>query len=103
MKLRPYFRGRMLAVQYAICGIPKSILEMKISDLDIDLRCAQRIECMTEIKSVGQIIEMTESKLLKYPNLGRFHTNRLKEALALHGLRLKPGPPIPVPPIPARF
>lgn len=118
MKLLRYLKGRMRAIRNTLLGIPREVLEMRVSDLPITIppyyagqrkmtpevvvaRITTTLE-MSGIETVGQLIEQTEWNLLKIPNTGRFATNRIKEALALFGLRLKHGPAIPVPPIPAR-
>jgi len=62
---------------------------MKIADLEISPTTAQRLENAAEIKLVGEALYMTEDELLRFPNVGRSHVNRLKEALTLQGLQLK--------------
>ena len=51
------------------------------------------------IHLIGELIQRTETELLKTPNLGRRSVNEIKEALAMRGLtlgtRLSHGPPRP--------
>jgi len=40
------------------------------------------------VKTIGDLVQKTESDLMKTPNLGRKSLNEIKEALAVHGLTL---------------
>src|SRR3989338_1048320 len=105
MKILRYLKGRVRFIRNRLFGIPREALAMKIADLEISPTTAQRLENAAEIKLVGEALYMTEDELLRFPNVGRSHVNRLKEALTLQGLQLKqpfrikfsPGPPEPPP------
>lgn len=45
------------------------------------------------ISTVGDLVQRSETELLKTPNLGRRSLNEIKVVLAVHGLRLRGSPP----------
>ena len=82
----------LLAARNFLFGIPKRDLDMKIKELPLSEHTQNRLVWaleLAEVETVGQLLEKTESYLLRFPNVGRKFVNELKRALAVRGLRLK--------------
>ncbi len=58
-----------------------------IDDLELTVRSANCLKAES-IHYVGDLVQRTETELLKTPNLGRKSLNEIKETLAGHGLEL---------------
>jgi DNA-directed RNA polymerase subunit alpha len=63
------------------------ILLRPVDDLELTVRSANCLKA-ENIYYIGDLIQRTETELLKTPNLGRKSLNEIKEVLASHGLTL---------------
>ncbi len=63
------------------------ILVRPVDDLELTVRSANCLKA-ENIYYIGDLIQRTESELLKTPNLGRKSLNEIKEVLATRGLSL---------------
>ncbi|MDR2688650.1 MAG: DNA-directed RNA polymerase subunit alpha, partial [Azoarcus sp.] len=63
------------------------VLVRPIDDLELTVRSANCLRA-ENIYYIGDLIQRTETELLKTPNLGRKSLNEIKEVLALRGLTL---------------
>jgi DNA-directed RNA polymerase subunit alpha len=76
----------------ATSEIPKAssvdpILERPVDDLELTVRSANCLKA-ENIYYIGDLVQRTETELLKTPNLGRKSLNEIKEVLASRGLTL---------------
>ena len=96
------YAARILVEQLSIFadlkGMPASIEEKKatqidpvllrpVDDLELTVRSANCLKA-ENIYYIGDLIQRTETELLKTPNLGRKSLNEIKEVLASKGLTL---------------
>jgi len=96
------YAARILVEQLSIFadlkGMPASIEEKKatqidpvllrpVDDLELTVRSANCLKA-ENIYYIGDLIQRTETELLKTPNLGRKSLNEIKEVLASRGLTL---------------
>lgn len=65
----------------------KATLNMKIDDCEIAVRTYNCLRYIN-IETIGQLIQLTESELLKTKNFGRKSLKEVKELLAPYGLKL---------------
>jgi DNA-directed RNA polymerase subunit alpha len=63
------------------------ILLRPVDDLELTVRSANCLKA-ENIYYIGDLIQRTETELLKTPNLGRKSLNEIKEVLASRGLAL---------------
>ena len=63
------------------------ILLQPVDDLELTVRSANCLKA-ENIYYIGDLIQRTETELLKTPNLGRKSLNEIKEVLASRGLTL---------------
>ena len=63
------------------------ILMRPVDDLELTVRSANCLKA-ENIYYIGDLIQRTETELLKTPNLGRKSLNEIKEVLASRGLSL---------------
>ena len=63
------------------------ILLQPVDDLELTVRSANCLKA-ENIYYIGDLIQRTETELLKTPNLGRKSLNEIKEVLASRGLSL---------------
>ena len=63
------------------------ILLRPVDDLELTVRSANCLKA-EDIYYIGDLIQRTETELLKTPNLGRKSLNEIKEVLASKGLTL---------------
>lgn len=63
------------------------VLERPVDDLELTVRSANCLKA-ENIYYIGDLIQRTETELLKTPNLGRKSLNEIKEVLASRGLTL---------------
>jgi DNA-directed RNA polymerase subunit alpha len=63
------------------------ILLRPVDDLELTVRSANCLKA-ENIYYIGDLIQRTETELLKTPNLGRKSLNEIKDVLAAHGLSL---------------
>ena len=63
------------------------ILMQPIDDLELTVRSANCLKA-ENIHYVGDLVQRSETELLKTPNLGKKSLNEIKETLASHGLAL---------------
>ena len=63
------------------------ILLRPVDDLELTVRSANCLKA-ENIYYIGDLIQRTETELLKTPNLGRKSLNEIKEVLATRGLSL---------------
>jgi DNA-directed RNA polymerase subunit alpha len=63
------------------------ILLRPVDDLELTVRSANCLKA-ENIYYIGDLIQRTETELLKTPNLGRKSLNEIKEVLAARGLTL---------------
>ncbi|HEX9301731.1 MAG TPA: DNA-directed RNA polymerase subunit alpha C-terminal domain-containing protein, partial [Casimicrobiaceae bacterium] len=63
------------------------ILLRPVDDLELTVRSANCLKA-ENIYYIGDLIQRTETELLKTPNLGRKSLNEIKEVLASRGLSL---------------
>jgi DNA-directed RNA polymerase subunit alpha len=68
-------------------GVAPSILVRSVDELELTVRSANCLKA-ENIFSIGDLIQRTETDLLKTPNLGRKSLNEIKAALAARGLLL---------------
>jgi DNA-directed RNA polymerase subunit alpha len=66
---------------------PDPILLRPVDDLELTVRSANCLKA-ENIYYIGDLIQRTETELLKTPNLGRKSLNEIKEVLASRGLTL---------------
>ncbi len=76
----------------ALAEVPKAqqidpILLRPVDDLELTVRSANCLKA-ENIYYIGDLIQRTETELLKTPNLGRKSLNEIKEVLASRGLTL---------------
>ena len=76
----------------ALAEVPKAqqidpILMRPVDDLELTVRSANCLKA-ENIYYIGDLIQRTETELLKTPNLGRKSLNEIKEVLASRGLTL---------------
>ena len=64
-----------------------SVLLRPVDDLELTVRSANCLKA-ENIYYIGDLIQRTETELLKTPNLGRKSLNEIKEVLASRGLTL---------------
>lgn len=57
-------------------------------ELEVPVRAANCLKNMG-VRTVGQLITMSEAELLRYPNFGRRSLNQLKQVLDEYGVGLK--------------
>lgn len=73
------------------------MLLQPVDDLDLTVRSANCLKA-ENIYYIGDLIQLTETELLKTPNLGRKSLNEIKEVLSIKGLtlgsKLKSWPPV---------
>lgn len=73
------------------------VLLQPVDDLDLTVRSANCLKA-ENIYYIGDLIQLTETELLKTPNLGRKSLNEIKDILASKGLtlgsKLKSWPPV---------
>ena len=96
------YAARILVEQLAVFadlkGLPTQIEEKKatqidpillrpVDDLELTVRSANCLKA-ENIYYIGDLIQRTETELLKTPNLGRKSLNEIKEVLASRGLTL---------------
>ena len=63
------------------------VLLRPVDDLELTVRSANCLKA-ENIYYIGDLIQRTETELLKTPNLGRKSLNEIKEVLAARGLTL---------------
>ena len=63
------------------------VLLQPVDDLDLTVRSANCLKA-ENIYYIGDLIQRTETELLKTPNLGRKSLTEIKEVLAARGLSL---------------
>jgi DNA-directed RNA polymerase subunit alpha len=76
-KCRSSIRGHLRSIRS--CCVP-------VDDLELTVRSANCLKA-ENIYYIGDLIQRTETELLKTPNLGRKSLNEIKEVLAPAGLR----------------
>lgn len=77
----------MVVEQPAHAPIIDPILLRPVDDLELTVRSANCLKAES-IYYIGDLIQRTESELLKTPNLGRKSLNEIKDVLASRGLML---------------
>ncbi len=81
-----------------------AILDTPISDFELSVRSRNCLKQMN-INTIGDLLRITEPKLLAYKNFGETSLNEIKEMLRLKGLRLgqalEEGTITPTPGVPA--
>lgn len=70
--------------------VPKHIFNMPIEELELSVRTFNCLK-LAEINTVAQIIELSETDLLRKQNIGRKSVNELNNTLIDMGLTLAPG------------
>jgi len=74
-----------------------AVLDVPISDFELSVRSRNCLRQMN-IKTLGDLLKITESELLSYKNFGETSLNEIKAMLAQKGLKLGQGmPPAEVP------
>jgi DNA-directed RNA polymerase subunit alpha len=63
------------------------VLTRSVDDLELTVRSANCLKA-ENIYYIGDLIQRTETELLKTPNLGRKSLNEIKDVLSSHGLSL---------------
>lgn len=89
-----------LGVKEGMQGIDP-ILTRSVDDLELTVRAANCLKA-EDIYYIGDLVQRSESDLLKTPNLGKKSMNEIKSVLVQHGLSLgmtiKNWPPADLPP-----
>src|SRR4030081_1975132 len=75
------------AIRYVTRILVDPILLRPVDDLELTVRSANCLKA-ENIYYIGDLIQRTETELLKTPNLGRKSLNEIKEVLASRGLTL---------------
>jgi hypothetical protein len=66
-----------------------SILNKEIQELELNIRVTNAIrKYLPDIKTIGDLVLMSERELLRTPDIGRKSLNEVKEVLSLIGLSL---------------
>jgi DNA-directed RNA polymerase subunit alpha len=79
--------GTAVAVEAPKAAAVDPILLRPVDDLELTVRSANCLKA-ENIYYIGDLIQRTETELLKTPNLGRKSLNEIKEVLASRGLTL---------------
>jgi DNA-directed RNA polymerase subunit alpha len=79
--------GDMGSAKSASAGSFEPILLRPVDELELTVRSANCLKA-ENIYYIGDLIQRTETELLKTPNLGRKSLNEIKEVLASRGLTL---------------
>lgn len=79
--------GTATSAEAAESSTVSPILVRPVDDLELTVRSANCLKA-ENIYYIGDLIQRTESELLKTPNLGRKSLNEIKEVLAARGLSL---------------
>ncbi len=69
------------------CRKSDPMLCLPVDDLELTVRSANCLKAES-INYIGDLIQRTETELLKTPNLGRKSLNEIKDVLASRGLSL---------------
>ena len=72
-----------------------AVLDVPISDFELSVRARNCLRQMN-IKTLGDLLRISESELLSYKNFGETSLNEIKAMLAQKGLTLGQGTPQPV-------
>ena len=80
-------KGTPLPVEQPKAPQIDPVLLRPVDDLELTVRSANCLKA-ENIYYIGDLIQRTETELLKTPNLGRKSLNEIKEVLASHGLTL---------------
>ncbi|MGH8752927.1 MAG: DNA-directed RNA polymerase subunit alpha [Burkholderiales bacterium] len=80
-------KGTTLEVEQPKTPQVDPILLRPVDDLELTVRSANCLKA-ENIYYIGDLIQRTETELLKTPNLGRKSLNEIKEVLAVRGLTL---------------
>lgn len=70
-----------------LASLPEPRFLQEIMLLRLSTRATRCLQS-ERIRYIGDLVQRTESELLKTPNLGRKSMNEIKEVLAVHGLAL---------------
>ncbi|MBU1237471.1 MAG: DNA-directed RNA polymerase subunit alpha [Gammaproteobacteria bacterium] len=79
--------GTPVSVEVPTAAAVDPILLRPVDDLELTVRSANCLKA-ENIYYIGDLIQRTETELLKTPNLGRKSLNEIKEVLASRGLTL---------------
>jgi len=79
--------GTPVEVEAAQAPTIDPVLLRPVDDLELTVRSANCLKA-ENIYYIGDLIQRTETELLKTPNLGRKSLNEIKEVLASRGLTL---------------
>jgi DNA-directed RNA polymerase subunit alpha len=79
--------GTKASTESAESSAISPVLVRPVDDLELTVRSANCLKA-ENIYYIGDLIQRTESELLKTPNLGRKSLNEIKEVLAARGLSL---------------
>jgi DNA-directed RNA polymerase subunit alpha len=79
--------GTAPAVEQSTTTVIDPVLLRPVDDLELTVRSANCLKA-ENIYYIGDLIQRTETELLKTPNLGRKSLNEIKEVLASRGLTL---------------
>lgn len=79
--------GTPMSVETPKTSLVDPILMRPVDDLELTVRSANCLKA-ENIYYIGDLIQRTETELLKTPNLGRKSLNEIKEVLASRGLTL---------------
>src|SRR5256885_3419021 len=80
-------KGTAMAAEERVTTQVDPILLRPVDDLELTVRSANCLKA-ENIYYIGDLIQRTETELLKTPNLGRKSLNEIKEVLASRGLTL---------------
>jgi DNA-directed RNA polymerase subunit alpha len=79
--------GTPTAIEAKATTTVDPVLMRPVDDLELTVRSANCLKA-ENIYYIGDLIQRTETELLKTPNLGRKSLNEIKEVLASRGLTL---------------
>jgi DNA-directed RNA polymerase subunit alpha len=79
--------GTPVSVEAPKAAVVAPVLLSPVDDLELTVRSANCLKA-ENIYYIGDLIQRTETELLKTPNLGRKSLNEIKEVLAARGLTL---------------